>query len=136
MIRPDLGLSGNFTKMKARTRLQFQVHVFFACLFAFFFFLRASPAAYGGSQARGQIGAAVAGLKHSHSNTGSLHPLNKTRNRACLPMDTSQICFCYTAMGTARVHVLSLGHDTYAHSQGETEEWRVAGSSGNPEVPN
>ena len=31
----------------------------------------AAPAAYGGSQARGQIGAAAAGLYHSHSNTGS-----------------------------------------------------------------
>ena len=30
------------------------------------------PAAYGGSQARGQIRAAAAGPHHSHSNTGSL----------------------------------------------------------------
>ena len=43
----------------------------------FFFFLsfvfclyRAAPVAYGGSQARGQIGAIAAGLRHSHSNTG------------------------------------------------------------------
>ena len=33
--------------------------------------LRAAPVAYGGSQARGQIGAAAAGLRHSHSNTRS-----------------------------------------------------------------
>ena len=32
---------------------------------------RPSPLAYGGSQARSQIGAAAAGLCHSHSNTGS-----------------------------------------------------------------
>ena len=40
----------------------------------FFFFLvffRAALAAYGGSQARGQIGAADAGLHHSHSNVES-----------------------------------------------------------------
>ena len=45
----------------------------------FFFFLSfclfdiswATPEAYGGSQARGQIGAAAAGLRHSHSNAGS-----------------------------------------------------------------
>ena len=39
----------------------------------FFFFgvFRAAPAAYGGSQARGQIGAVAVGLYHSHSNTGS-----------------------------------------------------------------
>ena len=39
----------------------------------FFFFLlfRAAPEAYGSSQARGRIGAAAAGLHHSHSNTRS-----------------------------------------------------------------
>ena len=39
---------------------------FFFCLF------RVTPAAYGGSQARGQIGVAAASLCHSHSNAGSL----------------------------------------------------------------
>ena len=43
--------------------------------FGFFFFFmsfsRAAPAAYGGSQARGPIGAVAAGLLHSHSNVGS-----------------------------------------------------------------
>ena len=40
--------------------------------FFIFIFLsfRAAPAAYGGSQARGQIRAAAAGLDHSHSNAG------------------------------------------------------------------
>ena len=40
----------------------------------FFFFgnlFRIAPMAYGGSQARGLIGAAAAGLHHSHSNAGS-----------------------------------------------------------------
>ena len=32
---------------------------------------KATPAAYGSSQARGQIGALAAGLRHSHSNTRS-----------------------------------------------------------------
>jgi len=32
---------------------------------------RATPMAYGGSQARGPIGAVAAGLRHSHSNTRS-----------------------------------------------------------------
>ena len=36
-----------------------------------FFVLRAAPAAYGGFQARGLIGATAAGLCHSHSNTRS-----------------------------------------------------------------
>ena len=39
----------------------------FVCLFVFM----AAPEAYGSSQARGQIGAAAAGLCHSHSNTRS-----------------------------------------------------------------
>ena len=44
--------------------------------FFFFFFLllfRASPTTYGGSQARGLIGAVAASLCHSLSNTGSLN---------------------------------------------------------------
>ena len=38
--------------------------------FAFFFFFRATPMAYGSFQARGQIKAIAAGLRHSHSNSG------------------------------------------------------------------
>ena len=37
----------------------------------FFLLIRAVPRVYGGSQARGRIGAASAGLHHSHSNVGS-----------------------------------------------------------------
>ena len=37
----------------------------------FFFFFRAAPVAYGSSPARDLIGAAAAGLHHSHSNRGS-----------------------------------------------------------------
>ena len=43
-------------------------------IFFFFFFLflfRAATVAYGGYQARGQIGAVAAGLYHSHSNARS-----------------------------------------------------------------
>ena len=41
--------------------------------FSFLFFLfRATPVAYGGSQARGQIGATATDLHHSHSNVGCL----------------------------------------------------------------
>ena len=46
-------------------------------IFFFFFFCPfaiswAAPAAYGGSQARGQIGAIATGLHQSHSNGGFL----------------------------------------------------------------
>ena len=39
--------------------------------FLLFLILRATPTTYGSSQARGQSGAADAGLPQSHSNTGS-----------------------------------------------------------------
>ena len=42
----------------------------FVC-FVFFAISRAAPAAYGGPQARGLIGAVPAGLHHSHSSVGS-----------------------------------------------------------------
>ena len=38
--------------------------------FCLFVFSRAAPEAYGGSQARGPIGALATGLRHSHSNGG------------------------------------------------------------------
>ena len=44
----------------------------FNLIYLFIFLFRASPAAYGNSQARGQIGATAAGLHHSHSNARSL----------------------------------------------------------------
>ena len=44
---------------------------FFFCLFLSFCPLRAAPAAYGGSQARGLIGAVAASLCQRHSNAGS-----------------------------------------------------------------
>ena len=48
-----------------------QEQLFGTCGFYFFFLFRATPAAYGSSQAGGQIGAAATGLCHSHSNMGS-----------------------------------------------------------------
>jgi len=44
----------------------------------FFGFSRATPAAYGGSQARGLIGAVATGLCQSHSNEGSEPNLQPT----------------------------------------------------------
>ena len=53
---------------------------------AFFFFLSMStPAAYGRSQARGQIGAAAAGLRYSHSITGSEPHLGSTPQLTAIP---------------------------------------------------
>ena len=44
------------------------MQLLFFCLSAF---SRAAPMVYGGSQARGLIGAVAAGLHHSHRNAGS-----------------------------------------------------------------
>ena len=45
----------------------FKINLFFFIFLSF----RAALAAYGGSQAKGQIGPVAAGLRHSHSNAGS-----------------------------------------------------------------
>ena len=46
-------------------------HSLMTCDIFFLSFLRATPLAHGGSQARSQIRATAAGLHHSHSNTRS-----------------------------------------------------------------
>jgi len=70
--------------------------------------------AYGNSQARGQIRAAAASLRQSHSNAGSklhlqptpqlmkrriLNPQSEARDGTCILMDTSQACSCWAIMG-------------------------------------
>ena len=58
--------------------------IFYLFIYLFLFF-RAIPVASRGSQARGQIGAAAAGLRHSHSNEGS--ELGQTYTTAQAPPD-------------------------------------------------
>ena len=55
---------------------------FFFCLLSFF---RATPAAYGGSQARGRTAAATASRYHSHSNAGSKPHLQATPQFTATP---------------------------------------------------
>ena len=50
-------------------------YYYYFCLFAISW---AVPAAYGGSQARGRIGAVAASLRHSHSIVGSEPRLQST----------------------------------------------------------
>ena len=86
--------------------------------FFFFFFnlFRAAPKACGGSQPRGQIRAAAAGLHHSHGHARSKHlcnlhgnsqqqhrilnSLSMARNQTCVLMDTSQVHYCWATTGT------------------------------------
>ena len=58
------------------------IYLFFFWLFAF---ATASPAAYGGSQARGRIGAVATGLRQSHSNVGSEPRLQPTPQLMATP---------------------------------------------------
>ena len=46
---------------------------------------RATPVAYGGSQARGPTGPVAAGLSHSHSNAGSEPHLPPTPQLTAMP---------------------------------------------------
>jgi len=57
---------------------------FFFCLF-FFAISWAVPASYGGSQARGQIGAVGTSLRQSHSNAGSEPRLQPTPQLTATP---------------------------------------------------
>ena len=82
-------------------------------LFSFLFFIgrfRASPTAYGGSQARGVARAShshshdlslVCNLHHSSRQCWILNPLSKAKDQTCVFMNTSQI---RAMMGTLEAH--------------------------------
>ena len=67
------------------------MYTFFFMFFFFFFFFCllaiswAAPTAYGGSQARGRIGAVATGLRQSHSNSGSEPHLQPTPQLTATP---------------------------------------------------
>ena len=66
------GVVGKVWLPTSKKKFLFFFFCFLFFVFCFFFcFSRAAPLAYGGSQARGPIGAVAAGLRHSYSNTGS-----------------------------------------------------------------
>ena len=58
------------------------IYLFIFCLFDISW---ATPATYGGSQARGHIGAAAASLHQSHSNAGSEPGLQPTPQLMAMP---------------------------------------------------
>ena len=74
--------------------------VFFVFLGGFFGLFRATPTAYGSSQARGGIEAVATGLHHSSQQCWILNPLSEARDRICILMDTSQICFRWATIGS------------------------------------
>ena len=95
---------------KKQTNTGTTVHSGIFCLFVCFHF-RKTPAAHGSSQARGQIGAAAAGLQHSHCNARSkphlwhtlqlascqiLNPLREARDQTHILMDTTWVLNLHT----------------------------------------
>ena len=60
------------------------IHVFLF-MYIYIFLFKAVPVTYEGSQARGQIGAAAAGLCHSHSNRGSKLHLQPAPQLTAMP---------------------------------------------------
>ena len=85
----------------------------------FFWLLRAASEAYGGSQARSpselqlpayttatstQDPSHVYHLHHSSRQCQISDPLSKARGQTCVLMDTSQIPFHYTTMGTPEIY--------------------------------
>ena len=76
------------TTLTEETPLYLFFVLFCFCFLGFFFFFAiswAAPTAYGGSQARGGIGAVAAGLRQSHSNTGSEPRLQPTSQLTVTP---------------------------------------------------
>ena len=63
-----MSVKSDLSNLKQQCLFSFLSSFLFFCLFVF---SRASPLAYGGSQARGLIGAEAASLHQSHSNSGS-----------------------------------------------------------------
>ena len=72
-------------------------------VFAFFWpfhLFRAAPVTYGGSQARGPVGAVAPGLYHSSRQRWILNPLREARDQTLNLMVPSRIRFCYSTMET------------------------------------
>ena len=61
------------------------IFYFYFIFFVFLLFLWAALVAYGGSQARGRIGAVATGLRQSHSNAGSEPRLQPTPQLTATP---------------------------------------------------
>ena len=61
------------------------LYIYFFIFIFYFLLYRAASTAYGGSQARGLIGAIAASLRHSHSNARSQPRLQPTPQLKAMP---------------------------------------------------
>ena len=88
----DLQCCANFCSIASDSVIHIFIPFYFY-LFIYFCLLSfdvvaiswAAPAAYGGSQARGRIGAVATGLRQSHSNAGSEPRLQPTPQLTATP---------------------------------------------------
>ena len=80
--RVERRMDGSLGLGDANYSIYFFLFIYF---FGSFVFFRAAPAAYGGSQARGRIGAVAASLRHSHSNARSKPRLRPTSQLTAMP---------------------------------------------------
>ena len=79
---PPCHTEGDILKLASAQMIFLSYFFFFFCLFAISW---AAPAAYGGSQAWGRIGAVATGLHQSHSNAGSELRLQPTPQLTATP---------------------------------------------------
>ena len=66
-----LRMHSKISQGRARLLLLLFIYLFIYLFIFVFCPFRSAPAAYGGSQTRGPVGAVAAGLHHSHSNARS-----------------------------------------------------------------
>ena len=72
-------------------------------IYLFIYFLRAAPLrAYGGSQARGQIGSTAASLHHSSGQRWICNSLMEAKDGTHILMDTCQLCYTVSHNGNSR----------------------------------
>ena len=77
--------SKDFYSESSKTVKIYYAFLLFFFFFGLFVFFRATPAAYGGSKARGSIRAVAAGLCQSHSSAGSKPCLQPTPQLMATP---------------------------------------------------
>ena len=68
--------------MLSKSQFFFGIYV---CMYLFILLFRATPEAFGGTQARGPIGGTAASLRHSHNNAGSKLCLRPTPQLTATP---------------------------------------------------
>ena len=117
----------------------------FFTFFLFFFFFRATPKAYGNSQARGwnqscscwptpatatQDPSGIFDLHHSSQQCGILNPLSQAGDQTHILMDSSWIAFCLATMGTpARLFLTELTLARFLVKPLAMDHWEVSLSS-------